>query len=313
MAELRLDGQVAVVTGAGRGLGRAHALLLAERGARVVVNDPGVELDGTGGGRGPAEEVVDLIRSSGGAAVANFDRVGTAQAAEALIGQALGAFGHIDILVNNAGIFTPAHDFADTTTDSFDRVLRVHLMGTIHSIRAVWPHMVGRHYGKIINTVSAVGYIGSPGRLEYGTAKAAVHGFTRNLAVESLAQGICVNAISPGARTRPVTASTPDEFPEEIAKAFGPELVSPTVLWLAHPDTKVNGEVFTAIAGTTAQVVIGEGYGWGSDAPTAEQIRDNVDRVFLSDDVVRAGLVRHYDSDTQGLTVISRFGNRIPS
>jgi NAD(P)-dependent dehydrogenase (short-subunit alcohol dehydrogenase family) len=313
MTELRLDGHVAVVTGAGRGLGRAHALLLAERGARVVVNDPGVVLDGTGGDHGPAEEVVDLIRSRGGEAVANFDQVGTAQAAEALIGQALSAFGHIDILVNNAGIFTPAHGFAGTTTDSFDRVLRVHLMGTIHSVRAVWPHMVGRHYGKIINTVSAVGYIGSPGRLEYGTAKAAVHGFTRNLAVESLAEGIYVNAISPGARTRPVTASTPDEFPEEIAKAFGPELVSPTVLWLAHPDTKVNGEVFTAIAGTTAQVVIGEGYGWGSDVPTAEQIRDNVNRVFLNDDVVRAGLVRHYDSDTQGLTVIARFGNRITS
>jgi NAD(P)-dependent dehydrogenase (short-subunit alcohol dehydrogenase family) len=311
MAELRLDGHVAVVTGAGRGLGRAHALLLAERGARVVVNDPGVELDGTGGDHGPAEEVVNLIRSGGGEAVANFDQVGTAQAAEALIDQALSEFDRIDILVNNAGIFTPPHSFAGTTTESFDRVLQVHLMGTIHSIRAVWPHMVGRHYGKIINTVSAVGYVGSPGRLEYGTAKAAVHGFTRNLAVESLAQGIYVNAISPGARTRPVTASTPDDFPLEIAKAFGPELVSPTVLWLAHPDTKVNGEVFTAIAGTTAQVVIGEGYGWGADAPTAEQIRDNVDRVFLNDDVVRAGFVRHYDSDTQGLTVIARFGNRI--
>jgi NAD(P)-dependent dehydrogenase (short-subunit alcohol dehydrogenase family) len=216
-------------------------------------------------------------------------------------------------LVNNAGIFTPPHTFAGTTTESFDCVLRVHLMGTIHNTRAVWPHMAGRHYGKIINTVSAVGYIGSPGRLEYGTAKAAVHGFTRNLAVESLAQGIFVNAISPGARTRPVTASTPDEFPEEIAKAFGPELVSPTVLWLAHPDTKVNGEVFTAIAGTTAQVVIGEAYGWGSDVPTAEQVRDNMDRVFLSDNIVRNGLVRHYDSDSQGLTVIARFGNRIPS
>ena len=107
MAELRLDGHVAVVTGAGRGLGRAHALLLAERGARVVVNDPGVELDGTGGDHGPAEEVVNLIRSSGGEAVANFDQVGTAQAAEALIGQALTEFDHIDILVNNAGIFTP--------------------------------------------------------------------------------------------------------------------------------------------------------------------------------------------------------------
>jgi NAD(P)-dependent dehydrogenase (short-subunit alcohol dehydrogenase family) len=310
MAELRIDGHVAVVTGAGRGLGRAHALLLAERGARVVVNDPGVELDGRGGDHGPAEEVVGLITSRGGEAVANFDPVGTAEAADALIGQALSAFGQIDILVNNAGIFTPASAFADTTTDSFDCVLAVHLMGTIHNTRAAWPHMAGRHYGKIINTVSAVGYVGSPGRLEYGTAKAAVHGFTRGLSVESLAAGIYVNAISPGARTRPVTASTPDEFPEEIARAFGPELVSPTVVWLAHPDTRVNGEVFTAIAGTTAQVVIGEAYGWGSDLPTPEQIRDNTDRVFLSDEVVRAGLVRHFDSDTQGQTVIARFGNR---
>ena len=125
MAELRLDGHVAVVTGAGRGLGRAHALLLAERGARVVVNDPGVELDGNGGDHGPAEEVVNLIRSGGGEAVANFDQVGTAQAAEALIDQALSEFDRIDILVNNAGIFTPPHSFAGTTTESFDRVLQV--------------------------------------------------------------------------------------------------------------------------------------------------------------------------------------------
>jgi NAD(P)-dependent dehydrogenase (short-subunit alcohol dehydrogenase family) len=313
MAELRLDGHVAVVTGAGRGLGRAHAFLLAERGACVVVNDPGAELDGTGGDHAPAEEVVDLIRSRGGAAIANFDHVGTAEAADALIGQAMDAFGQIDILVNNAGTFTPPHTFADTTAESFNRVLGVHLLGTIHTTRAAWRHMADRHYGKIINTVSAVGYVGSPGRLEYGTAKAAVHGFTRGLSVESLSKGIYVNAISPGARTRPVTASTPDEFPEEIARAFGPELVSPTVVWLAHPDTKVNGEVFTAIAGTTAQVVIGEAYGWGSDAPRPEQIRDNLERVFLSDEVVRAGLVRHFDSDTQGLTLISRFGNRVES
>jgi NAD(P)-dependent dehydrogenase (short-subunit alcohol dehydrogenase family) len=313
MALLRLDGHVGVVTGGGRGLGRAHALLLAERGARVVVNDPGVELDGTGGDHAPAEEVVALVKSRGGEAVANFDPVGTARAAGALIGQAVDTFGQIDILVNNAGIFLPAHDFADTTAESFNRALEVHLLGTIHNTRAAWPHMAARHYGKIINTVSAVGYVGSPQRLEYGTAKAAVHGFTRGLSVESLANGIYVNAISPGARTRPVTASTPGTFPEEIARAFRPELVSPTVVWLAHPGTTVNGEVFTAIAGTTAQVVIGEAYGWGSDAPTPEQIRDNAERVFLSDEVINAGLVRHSDSDTQGLTVIARFGHRGPS
>jgi NAD(P)-dependent dehydrogenase (short-subunit alcohol dehydrogenase family) len=310
MTELRLDGHVAVITGAGRGLGRSHALLLAERGARVVVNDPGVELDGTGGDAAPAEEVVGLITARGGEAVANLDPVGTEKAAATLIEQAMDTYGRIDILVNNAGIFTPMQTFAETTTESFERVLQVHLMGTIHTTRAAWPRMAAGGYGKIVNTVSAVGYVGSPGRLEYGTAKAALHGFTRGLAVGSLDDGIYVNALSPGARTRPVTESTPDEFPEEIARAFGPELVSPTVLWLVHPDTRVNGEVFTSIAGTTAQVVIGESYGFGSDKPTAEQIRDNVGRVFLSDSVVAAGLVRHFDADHQGLTVISRFGHR---
>lgn len=312
MSELRLDGHVAVITGAGRGLGRAHALLLAERGARVVVNDPGVELDGSGGDHGPANEVVDLITERGGAAVASYEPVGTEAAAAALIGQALDVYGQIDILVNNAGIFTPIHSFADTTTDSFARVLHVHLMGTIHNTRAAWPHMAARHYGKIVNTVSAVGYVGSPGRLEYGTAKGAIHGFTRGLAVESLDVGIYVNGLSPGAGTRPVTASTPDTFPPEISRAFGPEMVSPTVLWLVHPDTTVNGEFFTSIAGTTAQVVIGEAYGWGSDNPTAEQIRDHVDQVLLGEEVIAAGLVRHYDADTQGLTMIGRFGNRDP-
>ena len=310
MSELRLDGHVAVITGAGRGLGRSHALLLAERGARIVVNDPGVELDGTGGDRLPAEEVVALIRARGGEAVANFDPVGTEDAAASLIEQAIDTYGQIDILVNNAGIFTPAHSFTETTTASFTQVMQVHLMSAIHNTRAAWPHMAARHYGKIVNTVSAVGYVGSPGRLEYGTAKAALHGFTRGLSVESLDVGIYVNGLSPGARTRPVTDATPDEFPEEIARAFGPQLVSPTVLWIVHPDTTVNGEVFTSIAGTTAQVVIGEAYGWGSDDPSAEQIRDHLDQVFLDDRVTAAGLVRHFDADTQGLTVISRFGNR---
>jgi NAD(P)-dependent dehydrogenase (short-subunit alcohol dehydrogenase family) len=269
-----------------------------------------VELDGSGGDPAPAEEVVALIHARGGDAVANLEPVGTQQAAERLIQQAVDTYGRLDILVNNAGIFTPMHNFTDTTTESFERVLQVHLMGAIHNTRAAWPHMAAEHYGKIVNTVSAVGYIGSPGRLEYGTAKAALHGFTRGLAVESLTAGIYVNALSPGARTRPVTASTPDEFPEDIARAFGPELVSPTVLWLVHPSTTVNGEVFTSIAGTTAQVVIGEAYGFGSDEPSAEQIRDNLDRVWLPDSVVDAGLVRHFDADSQGLTVISRFGNR---
>jgi NAD(P)-dependent dehydrogenase (short-subunit alcohol dehydrogenase family) len=309
MTQLRLDGHVAVVTGAGRGLGRAHAELLAARGARVVVNDPGVELDGSGGDHSPAQDVVDGIVAAGGEAVANFDPMGTEDAAVTVIEQAVDTFGRIDILVNNAGIFTPMYTFMDTTTESFERVLQVHLMATIHTTRAAWPHMKRRHYGKIVNTTSAVGYLGNTGRLEYATAKAAVHGFTRTLSLDSLEHGIHVNALSPGALTRPVTAST-DAFPEEIAHAFAPALVSPTVVWLAHPDTKVNGESFTSIAGTTAQVVIGETYGYGSDTPTPEGIRDHLDDVMMGKQAADSGLVFHHDADSQGLTVIERFGHR---
>jgi len=309
MAELRLDGHVAVVTGAGRGLGREHALLLAARGARVVVNDPGVELDGSGGDRSPAQEVVDVIVSRGGEAVANFDPVGTVEAGESLIGQALNTWGQIDILVNNAGIFTDRYTFLDTTQDSFERVLLVHLYGTINCTRAAWPHMQSRGYGKIVNTTSAVGFVGSTGRLEYGVAKAGIHGFTRTLSLDSLDQGIYVNEISPGAGTRPVSASS-KFFTDELLAKFSPHLVSPTVLWLAHPETKVNGETFTAIAGTTAQVVIGEAYGFGSDDPSPEDLRDNVETLFLSDSVYDAGLVRHHEADGQGQAMIARYGNR---
>ena len=309
MGELRLDGHVAVITGAGRGLGREHALLLASRGARVLVNDPGVELDGSGGDLSPAQEVVDLIRSRGGEAEANFDAVGTVEAGASLIDQAIGTWGQVDILLNNAGIFTDRYSFLETTQESFERVLQVHLYGTINCTRAVWPHMQKRGYGKIINTTSAVGFVGSSGRMEYGVAKAGIHGFTRTLSLDSLEDGIYVNEISPGAGTRPVSASS-HFFSDELLAKFSPHLVSPTVLWLAHPDTTVNGETFTVIAGTTAQVVFGEAYGFGADEPTAEDIRDGVDLVFLADEVYAAGLVRHTEADGQGQAMISRFGNR---
>ncbi|CAN5191224.1 hypothetical protein BH09ACT12_BH09ACT12_01860 [soil metagenome] len=215
MNEMRLDGHVAVVTGAGRGLGQAYAEHLAARGARVVVNDPGVELMGEGGDTRLAQDVVDGIVAAGGEAIANYEAVGTEKAAAALIGQAMETYGQVDILINNAGTFTPMWTFMDTSTESFENLFRVHVMGTIHNTRAVWPHWQARGYGRLINIVSAVGYVGSAGRLEYGTAKGAVHGFTTTLAQDSLDHGIHVTAVSPGARTRPVTASS-SHFPEEL-------------------------------------------------------------------------------------------------
>jgi NAD(P)-dependent dehydrogenase (short-subunit alcohol dehydrogenase family) len=308
--QLRFDGQVAVVTGAGGGLGRAYAELLAVRGASVVVNDPGVALDGAGGDDGPAREVVWAIESAGGKAVPNFDPVGTEEAGQRLIEQAVETFGRVDIVVNNAGIFTPRYTFLDTSTESFERLFRVHVMGTVHTVRAAWPHMQMQHYGKIINVTSSNAYVGSAGRLEYSTAKGAVHGFTKTLAKESLDSGIYVNAIAPGALTRPVTASTDMYDDEEFARPFSAELVAPTVAWLAHPDTHVNGEVFTAVAGTTAQLVVGETYGFGSDLPTPEDIRDNSDRIFMGEQARNCGLEFFDDASEGALALLARFGNR---
>jgi NAD(P)-dependent dehydrogenase (short-subunit alcohol dehydrogenase family) len=310
MEYLRFDSRVAVVTGAGRGLGRAYAELLAARGARIVVNDPGVNLDGSGGDENPALEVVRAIEAAGGAAVANVEPVGTEQAAERLMAQAMDVFGRIDIVVNNAGIFTPRYTFMDTSTESFERLFQVHVMGTIHNTRAAWPHMLGRHYGKIINVSSSTGYVGSIGRLEYSTAKAAVHGFTKTLAKESLSCGIYVNAIAPGALTRPVSASTDLYSDEEFARAFSASLVAPTVVWLAHHDTEVNGEVFTAVGGTTAQLVFAETYGYGSDTPTPENLRDNTHLIFLGEDARRSGLHFPTDASEGAMALLARFGHR---
>jgi NAD(P)-dependent dehydrogenase (short-subunit alcohol dehydrogenase family) len=308
--KLRFDGHVAVITGAGGGLGRAYAELLASRGASIVVNDPGVALDGGGGDEQRAREVVRAIESAGGTAVPNFDRVGSAEAGQSLIRQAVETFGRIDIVVNNAGIFTPRHTFLDTSTESFERLFRVHVMGTVQTVRAAWPYMQARHYGKIINVTSSNAYVGSAGRLEYSTAKGAVHGFTKTLAKESPDYGIFVNAIAPGALTRPVIASTDRYREEEFARPFSADLVAPTVAWLAHPDTRVNGEVFTAVAGTTAQLVIAETYGFGSDTPTPEDIRDNIDRIFMGKQARSSGLEFFEDASEGALALLARFGNR---
>jgi NAD(P)-dependent dehydrogenase (short-subunit alcohol dehydrogenase family) len=307
---LRFDGQVAVVTGAGGGLGRAYAELLAARGASIVVNDPGVDLDGSGGDEGPAREVVRAIESAGGSAVFNLEPVGSQEAGQRLIRQALETFGHVDIVVNNAGIFAPRHTFLETSQESFEQLFRVHVMGAVHTTRAAWPHMRDRHYGKIINVTSSNAYVGSAGRLEYSTAKGAVHGFTKTLAKESLDSGIYVNAIAPGALTRPVTVST-DKYPEkDFARPFSADLVAPTVAWLAHPGTHVNGEVFTTMAGTTAHLVIAETYGFGSDMPTPEDIRDNADRIFIGEQARNSGL-QFFDDATEGaMALLARFGNR---
>ncbi|WP_176488983.1 SDR family NAD(P)-dependent oxidoreductase [Rhizorhabdus dicambivorans] len=307
MTEVRLDGRVALVTGAGRGLGRAHARLLAAHGARVVVNDPGVGLGGEGGDQAPARDVVAEIEAAGGSAVANFDTVATEDGARAMIRQAIDSFGRIDIVVNNAGNFYTRHGFDETSPESFAHIWQVHVIGSVNVIRAAWPHMVAQKYGRIINTASHTGYLGSRNNLEYSAAKAAIHGITRTLSLEAGDHNIAVNAIAPGAVTRPVRL-IPGILDMMPAGAFEPELVAPTVVWLAHEDCKVTGEIFGVMAGTTTRIKVVETPGYCSRNPTPEAIRDAFEDVILDQRRFdAAGLVIGKEAELRGMDLVERF------
>ena len=270
MSELRFDGRVAVVTGAGRGLGRSYALLLASRGAKVVVNDLGTTLEGGGRDAGPAAEVVAEIKAAGGEAVANTDTVATEDGGRAIVAQAVAAFGRIDLIVNNAGNFTNGRPFLETSAESFESLWAVHVMGTMHVIRAAWTHMIDQRYGRIVNIGSHGGYYGHRGKFEYATAKGAVHGLTMSLALEGGANGVHVNVVAPGAATRPVRSWAPaGKFDDG---SFTAELVAPTVCWLLHEDCAANGESYSVFAGNTSRIVLAETKGVQSRSPTIESV-----------------------------------------
>ncbi|WP_113704771.1 SDR family oxidoreductase [Nonomuraea lactucae] len=267
---LRFDDRVAIITGAGHGLGRAHALLLAERGARVVVNDLGGALDGTGASAGPAAEVVELIMKNGGQAVANADNVATPEGAEAIVQAALDAFGKVDIVVNNAGILRD-RSFGKMTVDEFDAVLAVHVRGSYLVSRAAYPYMKAAGYGRVVNTSSPAGLFGNFGQANYSTAKMGLVGLTKTLGIEGARNGIKANAIAPVAWTRMTDSLLPGEFEAK----FTPERVSPLVACLVHDSCEVSGEVFTVGGGRVARVFVAEGPGWSADDVTPEAIADN--------------------------------------
>ncbi|GAA0413021.1 SDR family oxidoreductase [Microbispora corallina] len=274
-SELRFDGKVAVVTGAGQGLGRSHALLLARRGAKVVVNDRGGALDGTGASAGPAADVAELIGKEGGEAVASTDDVATPEGAQALVAAALDAFGRIDIVVNNAGILRDK-SFGKMSVEEFDAVLAVHVRGSFLVSRAAFPHMKEQAYGRIVNTSSPAGLFGNFGQANYSTAKMGLVGFTKTLGIEGARANIKANAIAPVAWTRMTEALLPAEFESR----FTPERISPLVAYLAHESCPVSGEVFSVGAGRVARVFVAEGPGWRTDDLTVEAIRDNWDAVM---------------------------------
>ncbi|MFI7443742.1 SDR family oxidoreductase [Nonomuraea indica] len=267
---LRFDDRVAIITGAGHGLGRAHALLLAERGAKVVVNDLGGALDGTGASAGPAAEVVELITKNGGQAIANADNVATPEGAGAIVQAALDAFGRVDIVVNNAGILRD-RSFGKMTVEEFDAVLAVHVRGSYLVSRAAYPHMKEAGYGRLVNTSSPAGLFGNFGQANYSTAKMGLVGLTKTLGIEGARNGIKANAIAPVAWTR----MTESLLPAEFEARFTPERVSALVAYLVHESCEASGEVFSVGGGRVARVFVAEGPGWRSDEPTPEDISDN--------------------------------------
>lgn len=287
MEELRFEGRSAIVTGGGRGVGRCHALLLASRGARVVVVDAGVELDGTGWSAAPADEVVDEIRATGGEAVACYSSVADETGAAAIVQSALDAFGRLDIVINNAGIHEP-WSFDELTMEQFRKLLAVHYLGTVYVSKAAWPHLRAAGYGRIVNTCSE-GSLGIHEKLTaYGGAKGGVHGFTLNLAAESEKYGITVNAICPRPSTRmsapellaEIYQQPVDHFRENM-KNLPPELVSPTAAYFAHESCTLNGVVLVSGGGQVARVAVVENSGFFTSEPlTPEHVAANVDTIM---------------------------------
>jgi len=263
-----LEGKVTIVTGAGRGIGRGEALLLAKEGAKVVVNDVGGGFDGKGEHHGPADDIVKEIRDFGGEAVPNYDSVVDFEAAKRIIDTAISNFGKLDILVNNAGILRDRMIF-NMTEEEWDDVLGVHLKGTFNCTRhacAYWreQHKAGKPVaGRIINTVSDAGLVYNPGQSNYGAAKAGIAAFTLIIAKEMAKYGVTSNVVTPFARTRLTTDATPSLAtlmniltPEDMEKKFGfdvldPENIAPLVVYLASDDAKdITGRVFRIIGGT---------------------------------------------------------------
>ena len=275
MADIRFDGKVAIVTGAGGGLGRQHALELARRGAKVVVNDLGAALDGSGGSSEAAGKVVDEIKAAGGEAIADGGSVTDDAGAANLVKRATDAFGRLDILIANAGILRDK-SFSKMEIADFEAVMAVHLMGTVKPLHHAWPIMREQQYGRIVVTTSSTGLYGNFGQANYGAAKLSLVGLMKTLAIEGARDNIKVNAICPVAATR----MTENIIPAPILKKLKPEYVSPGVAYLASEEGPT-GVILTAAAGAFAVARIWETEGayLGEGGLSAEEVRDNWSRI----------------------------------
>ena len=271
---ISFEGQVAIVTGAGGGLGRSHALELARRGAKVVVNDLGGAMDGTGGSSEAAEKVVSEIKESGGEAISNGGSVSDRNGAKSMVDDAMEAWGRVDILINNAGILRDK-SFSKIDLDDFQVVVDVHLMGAVYCTHAVWPIMREQNYGSILMTTSPTGLYGNFGQTNYGAAKLAQVGFMNSLKIEGAKNNIHTNTIAPIAATR----MTESLIPEAVHSKLAPESVTPAALFLVSEEAP-NGVIMQAEGGrfSVASIVENTGAQLGVDA-TPEDIASNYDMI----------------------------------
>jgi NAD(P)-dependent dehydrogenase (short-subunit alcohol dehydrogenase family) len=271
--ELRFDDRAAVVTGGGRGLGRAYALLLASRGAKVVVNDVGGSLTGDGADAGPAQDVVREIIAAGGEAVASVDSVATPAGGKAIVETALERFGRIDVLVHNAGNVRRAA-LRDISYEDFEDVVDVHLRGAFHVVRPAFPVMCDAGYGRIVLTSSIGGLYGNHEVVNYAVAKAGVIGLSNVAAIEGAAHGVKSNVIVPAAVTRMADGIDTSAYPP-----MGAELVAPAVAWLAHETCSITGEMLIALAGRLARAFIAETPGVYLPSWSIEEVGEHLDAI----------------------------------
>jgi NAD(P)-dependent dehydrogenase (short-subunit alcohol dehydrogenase family) len=294
--ELRFDNQVAVITGAGGGLGKQYALLLAARGARIVVNDTGGSVTGYGCDLEAAHATADEIRRLGGQAIADTHSVTTPEGGKAIIDTALRAWGRVDIVINNAGIVGDA-PFEDMTAERLEPLIDVHLKGAFYVTRPAWTVMREQRYGRILNTCSAAGILGAERMSNYGAAKTGLIGFTRVLAAEGADHNIKVNAVAPIAYTRMLARSVDgatgqqavendvaaravlDDLVGQYLQKLEPALVAPVAAFLVHRECPVSGEIYTVGAGHVARFFIGRTKGFYRPGLSIEDVRDHLDEI----------------------------------
>jgi NAD(P)-dependent dehydrogenase (short-subunit alcohol dehydrogenase family) len=292
MTERRFDGRVAVITGSGRGLGREYAMLLASKGAKIVVNDPGSSVKGEGNDSGPAETVAGEIRAAGGEAIACLESVATPAGGKAIIQAALDHYSRIDILIHNAGnVRYGALD--EISQEDFDAVVSVHLLGAFHVVRPAFPVMCKAGSGRVVLTSSIGGIYGNRRVVNYGVSKAGMIGLNNIVALEGADRGVKSNIILPGAVTRMADGLDTSQYPP-----MGPELVAPVVGWLAHESCSVSGEMFISVGGRVARAFVAETQGIYRPSWTIDDVADNLEAIRNTDDCwilppVPAGYVDH--------------------